>query len=524
MNTRARANTQALGDLLDPTTILETIRNGRTTTETRGLDDDRVRAFALNDRSLQLALRRAGERHRTLHARDPGLLEVDEPELCERLQDGVLNFYPDTARSPYVPLAAAGPWVVTLHGAVLYDAGGYGMLGLGHAPPALLEIMGTPWVMANVMTPSLAQARLIERLQREIGHTRGGCPYRQFAFLNSGSEAVSLAMRLVDVNAERLTDPDTRLRVVSLQDGFHGRTYRPARASHSTRGAYRENLASFREADDLVPVRANDLDGLRRAFEQAERDGAFIEAVLIEPVLGEGPAGLAIGREFYDLARALATRHGALLVVDSVQAGLRAHGCLSIVDYPGFQDCVPPDVETWSKALNAGQFPLSVIGLSESATSLYVPGIYGNTMTGNPRAMEVGCAVLDSVTPPLRENVRARGRELIEGLEGLSRAFPGAIRRITGTGLMASAEMDPDRYPVNGVDGLERAVRTHGVIAIHAGHNGMRYTPHLWLTSEEVALMIDVLREAMADRAARIPPEPPSKQPGALEPGASEGA
>ena len=33
---------------------------------------------------------------------------------------------------PYVPVAAEGPWVITLHGAIIHDNGGYGMLAYGH--------------------------------------------------------------------------------------------------------------------------------------------------------------------------------------------------------------------------------------------------------------------------------------------------------------------------------------------------------------------------------------------------------
>ena len=81
--------------------------------------------------------------------------------------------------------------------------------------------------------------------------------------------------------------------------------------------------------------------------------------------------------------------------------------------YDGFEDCEVPDMETWSKALNAGQYPLSVVGLSERAAGLYVVGIYGNTMTTNPRALETAIAVLDQITPELRQNIRDRGIEFI---------------------------------------------------------------------------------------------------------------
>ena len=129
--------------------------------------------------------------------------------------------------------------------------------------------------------------------------------------------------------------------------------------------------------------------------------------MLIEPVMGEGDLGMAVTREFYDAARELTLlAHGSLLLVDSIQAGIRGTGYLSIVDYPGFQTAEGPDLETYSKALNAGQYPLSVLACNARAASLYIRGIYGNTMTTNPRALEVGCAVLANLTDDIRENIK----------------------------------------------------------------------------------------------------------------------
>src|SRR5262249_6015334 len=151
-----------------------------------------------------------------------------------------------------------------------------------------------------------------------------------------------------------------------------------------------------------------------------DAQGFFIEALLLEPVMGEGNPGLAVMREFYDVARSLAREHGSLFVIDSIQAGPRAPGGLSLVDYPGLEGCEPPDVESYSKALNAGQYPLSVLALSERASALYRKGIYGNTMTTNPRALDVACAVLASITPALRANIRERGAEIVRRFRTLA--------------------------------------------------------------------------------------------------------
>src|SRR5690606_8682764 len=106
--------------------------------------------------------------------------------------------------------------------------------------------------------------------------------------------------------------------------------------------------------------------------------------------------GRGVTPAFYAAARELTAAHGSLLLVDSIQAGLRAHGVLSVIDYPGFENLPAPDMETYSKALNAGQYPLSVLAVSGHVAGLYRSGVYGNTMTTNPRAMDVACAVLDS--------------------------------------------------------------------------------------------------------------------------------
>eukprot|EP00951_Prasinocladus_malaysianus_P018529 scaffold148198_cov55-Prasinocladus_malaysianus.AAC.1 len=119
------------------------------------------------------------------------------------------NFYADHALQPYVPLAACGPWVVTTHGAVIHDNGGYGMLGLGQNNPAVLEAIGKKQTMANIMTPSFAQAGFGKMIRREVGHTRSGdvSPYESFVCLNSGSEAVSFALRVSDIHAKmQITD------------------------------------------------------------------------------------------------------------------------------------------------------------------------------------------------------------------------------------------------------------------------------------------------------------------------------
>ena len=431
----------------------------------------------------------------------PDLLALDEMEQVRLVQEGFINFYQDDAVNPYVAIAGRGPWVITSTGAVIHDSGGYGMLGLGHAPDAVIEALSRPHVMANVMTPSPSQLSLVRALRAEIGHTRGGSPYTKFLCLNSGSEAVGLAARITDVNAKLMTDAGGRhagrtIKLLALKGAFHGRTDRPAQFSDSSRKAYHQHLATFRGLDNLITVVPNDVDGLRAAFAQAEANNWFIEAVFVEPVMGEGNPGAATTPAFYAAARELTKAHGSLLLVDSIQAGLRAHGVLSIVDYPGFEGLEAPDMETYSKALNAGQYPLSVLAVGERVAALYRKGIYGNTMTTNPRAMDVACAVLAGLTPALRANIRERGAEFVRKLETLARELPGMITGVQGTGLLFSCELAPD-FKCYGTQSTEEYMREQGIGVIHGGVNSLRFTPYFNVRSDEVDLVVEAVRQAL---------------------------
>jgi acetylornithine/succinyldiaminopimelate/putrescine aminotransferase len=471
---------------------------------TRGLTDEIVLDFLPESAELMVAIDRGYEMFVELKETHADLLVLDEAEQILRMQQGLTNFYPTDALSPYAAVAAAGPWIVTLKGAVIYDCGGYGMLGFGHSPPAVLDAMNKPHAMANVMTPSISQFDFVERLHKEIGHTRpGGFPFATFICMNSGSEAMTVASRIADINTRKMTDPGGRYEGrevcgLTLTGSFHGRTDRPARYSDSTRANYEKHLATFRESGYLLTVPPNDIESLEAAFAKADADGIFIEAFFMEPVMGEGNPGLAIEPAFYQRARELTREHGTMFVVDSIQAGLRCQGMLSITDYPDFRDLDAPDMESYSKALNAGQYPLSVLALSGSCASSYRRGLYGNTMTANPRAMDIGVAVLDSLSDELRENIRARGRDLLTKLGALAGDTDGAVIGAQGTGLLLSCELD-ERYKIYGSDSTEDYLRRIGLAVIHGGKHSLRYTPVFNISAKEVDLIVSLTRQALIE-------------------------
>ncbi|VAW40188.1 L-lysine 6-aminotransferase [hydrothermal vent metagenome] len=480
---------------------LNAIRANNGTVLTRGLNDDIIAKFIASDPNLTHAIEIGYANFNAIKAEFSDLINMDEAAQIQYVQHDFVNFYAADAVNPYVSLAAKGAWLITLKGAVIHDNGGYGMLGAGHAPDFVLEAMSRPHVMANIMTAAVPQLKLSKVLKREIGHTQGKCPFAKFVCMNSGSEAVTVAARISDINAKNMTDiggkhAGKQIKIMALQGAFHGRTDRPAQYSDSSLPGYRKNCASFQNRDNLITIPINDIDALKAAFAKVDEQNIFVESFFMEPVMGEGNPGMALSREFYDTARALTKQRGTLLLVDSIQAGLRACGCLSIVDYPDFAGIAAPDMESYSKALNAGHYPLSVLAMTADTARLYVKGVYGNTMTTNPKAMDVAYEVLARVDNAFRTNIIERGKEFVTKLKGLQHKLNGQVTNVQGTGLLFSCELSAE-FKAYGTGSIEEFMRYNGVGVIHGGENSLRFTPHFAVTTAEVDLIIDAVEYAI---------------------------
>src|SRR5690606_34399877 len=110
----------------------------------------------------------------------------------------------------------------------------------------------------------------------------------------------------------------------------------------------------------------------------------------------------------------------------------------------------------------------SVLAVTESAAAMYKRGLYGNTMTANPRALEVACAVLSAITPELRANIRERGQQALSLLEALRDETDGRITKVQGTGLLFSCELAAG-YKGYGTGSTEEWMREQGIGVIHGG-------------------------------------------------------
>ena len=155
-------------------------------------------------------------------------------------------------------------------------------------------------------------------------------------------------------------------------------------------------------------------------------------------------------------------------------------------------------METYSKALNAGQYPLSVLAVGERAAGLYRKGTYGNTMTTNPRALDVACAVLAQLTPELRANIRQRGQDAVAKLEALKAELGGLVTKVQGTGLLFSCELSRE-FKGYGTGSTEEWMRERGIGVIHGGENSLRFTPHFAVGADEIDLLVTMVKRALLE-------------------------
>lgn len=339
--------------------------------------------------------------------------------------------------------------------------GGIAVNVLGHAHPALVnavsEQVATLAHVSNFFaTPP--QVELAEKLLELVGGSGA-------VFLaNSGTEANEAALKL--------TRRTGRTKVVAATGSFHGRTM--GALSLTSKEAYRIPFEPL--PGDVTFVDYGDPDALESAVDDRTA------AVVLEAVQGE--AGVVVPPEGYlAAAREITSRHGALLWLDEVQAGMGRTG-----DWFAFAPSgVRPDVVTLAKGLGGGLPIGACIALGDAATLLQ-PGAHGTTFGGNPLASAAALAVLRTIeNEGLLDRSRSVGQRLREGL-----VSHRLVTDVSGRGLLVGVGLAGD-IAVQ----AQRAALAAGVIVNNTSPNRLRLAPPLVLSDSEADHAVAVLRETL---------------------------
>ena len=331
-------------------------------------------------------------------------------------------------RPPIVFERGKGCYLYDSRGRVYLDfLGGIAVNALGYAHPRIVRVIRRQAGRATHLS-NLFHNEFQGPLARKLADWSG---MERVFFTNSGTEAVDGALKLARIRARQKSASNTKTRILALENSFHGRTF--GALSITWPEKYRQPF------EPLVPgaefVRFNDVSDLEAKFDPS------VCAVVIEPVQGEG--GIRpVTAQFWSRARELATRFGAALIADEIQCGLGRTG--RFFAYQALEGL--PDIVLVAKPLGGG-LPLGAILARESFASAFSPGLHGSTFGGGPLVCAAALEFMRVVEEgSLLENVRARSRQVREGLERLKSKFD-FIREIRGDGLMLGVELSVEGAP-----------------------------------------------------------------------------
>jgi acetylornithine/N-succinyldiaminopimelate aminotransferase len=187
--------------------------------------------------------------------------------------------------------------------------------------------------------------------------------------------------------------------------------------------------------------------------------------------------------------RALADKNGLLLILDEVQTGVGRTGKLFAYESSG----IKPDAMAIAKAIGGG-FPMGAFLATEEAAKGMVPGTHGSTFGGNPLAMAVGNAVLETVLEPgFIEGVRQKALRFKQLLAGLKDEHGDVVEEIRGEGLLMGVKINA-KLPAGDV---VKACMAEHLLTVGAGDNVVRMIPPLTTADEDLAEGVARLSRAL---------------------------
>ena len=449
---------------------------------------------------------------------DPNLLlgipanqfPAKEPELAQTLSARRSLLGKNLGISYDRPLKIVRGWMQ-----YLYDDTGRAFLDVynnvplvGHSHPRVVKAAQAQLALLNTNTRYLHDNvnRYAERLTRLLPE-----PLRVCFFVNSGSEANELALRL----ARAHTGSED---VIVLEHAYHGHT-----STLTDISPYKFDGPGGRGRKPWVHVAplADDYRGLyRRDDAEAGEKYARHVAEILDAALVKGRSVAAyiaetlpsVGGQIVFPPGYLSAvyRHvraaEAVCIADEVQVGFGRLG----THFWGFetQDVVPDIVVLGKPIGNA--FPLAAVITTQEIADSFNNGMeFFSTFGGNPVACSAGLAVLDVLEEEhLQERALRVGTHLIAGLKALQKRH-ALIGDVRGSGLFLGVDLVQDsstREPATAqASYVVNRLRERGILAGTDGphHNVLKLRPPLVFSEADADLFVAALDAILAEDAAQ---------------------
>jgi taurine--2-oxoglutarate transaminase len=420
-------------------------------------------------------------------------LDPADGQLAESL-DRAHVFHSWSAQGALKPLVLAGGL-----GTRVWDFDGKSYLdfssqlvnvNIGHQHPAVVAGIAAQAEILTTINPATANLTRGQAAKRIVDRAPDG--FNKVFFTNGGADANENAIRMARLHTGRD-------KILSTYRSYHGNTGAAVVATGDWRripnefarghvhffGPYLYRSEFWAATPEQETERA-----LRHLERVIESEGpASIAAILLESI--PGTAGVLVPPPGYLAGvRALADKHGILLILDEVMCGFGRTG--RWFAFNGYD--VVPDLITFAKGVNSGYVPVGGVIISDAIAHTFDDRVFpgGLTYSGHPLAMGSIVAALDAMEAEgIVENAATVGATAIgPALAALAEKHP-IIGEVRGEGVFWALEFVSDRdartpLPASQMGALKSGLLERGLLPF-VQDNRIHVVPPCVVTADEVA-------------------------------------
>lgn len=354
--------------------------------------------------------------------------------LYNRLESRVRSY---SRSMPRQFVTAEGPWMHDASGGKYLDfLSGCSTLNYGHNHPVLKEAL-LSYIAGDGIAHSLdlhtdSKSAFLDEFDKTILQPRG-LAYKAMFTGPTGTNAVEAALKL----ARKITG---RQHVIAFTNGFHGMTLGALACTGNAgkRGGAGVPLShvSHEPFDGYYGDEVNTAELLEQRLLDPSSGLDAPAAFLVETIQGEGGLNVASPKWLQHIAR-LAKEHGALLIVDDIQAGCGRAGTFFSFENAG----IKPDIVTLAKSLSGMGLPFALT-LFRPDLDQWDPGEHNGTFRGNCHAFVTATAALRHFwrIDAFERDVERRSALLRERLEQIAARCDG-LAKVKGRGMMQGIDV-----------------------------------------------------------------------------------
>jgi diaminobutyrate-2-oxoglutarate transaminase len=355
--------------------------------------------------------------------------------VFERRESAVRSY----ARSfPVKFTKAQGAHLFDEHGKKYIDfLAGCSSLNYGHNHPRLKEAL-LEYIESDGLTHSLdmetdAKEAFLEEFERTILRPRDLDYVAQFPG-PTGANAVEAALKI----ARKVTG---RNNVVAFTNGFHGCTLGALAltgSQHHRGGAGAPlNDVTRMPFDRYFGEEADTAEQIGQMLSDASSGVDAPAAFIIETVQGEGGLNVASFNWLREI-ETLARKHGALFIIDDIQAGIGRTGPFFSFEPAG----VKPDIVTLAKSISGYGLPMALT-LIKRDLDIWKPGEHNGTFRGNCHAFVTATAALKLFwrDDEFESSIESKSTILKTAFENIACEHKNKVAGVKGRGMMLGVDV-----------------------------------------------------------------------------------